>query len=68
MISQLHHTGCIQNSTLSHLDHSYHACLPDVPLLALQRVEELRPEAGEPRVADVEVDARGHGDGEEERL
>ena len=47
---------------------SYNACLPDVPLLALQRVEELRPEAGEPRVADVEVDARGHGHGEEERL
>ena len=38
-----------------------------MPLLALQSVEELRSEAGELRVADVEVDARRHGDGEEER-
>ena len=41
--------------------------IPDVPLLALQSVEQLGAETGQLRVADVELDARRHRDREEER-
>ena len=41
--------------------------IPDVPLLAFKSVQQLGPEAGQPRVANVELDARRHGYREEER-